>query len=215
MLVVPNQNQRPSCQTPVVPNEFERPSCQTPVVPNQFERPLCQTPVSFSRVRCGNESQATPSCRPSPMPNESQTRPVVSIESCADRVPNSARRAGRVLCQARSNPCDLSHTSTQTSTIPLPSASNAEPYPHARRAHRWPPQRPSPINPGPTTPCKRRRQPQSCELFHHRTTRRSRPPPRGAPEGGRWAPFAISLASLVNWLGRSALCSLAFETNLW
>ena len=83
----PDESERSSCGVPVVPDESARPSCGVPVMPDESARPSCGMPVGVSRVPCGTSPDQCPSCRASPVRNESRSKPVVPGESRAGTSP--------------------------------------------------------------------------------------------------------------------------------
>jgi len=85
--VMPDESARPLCGMPVVPDESDSPLCGVPVMPDESARPSCGMPVGVSRVPCGTSPDQCPSCRASPVRNESRSMPVVPSESRAGTSP--------------------------------------------------------------------------------------------------------------------------------
>ena len=91
----PDESARSLCGVPVMPDESARPLCGVPVMPDESARPLCGVPVGVSRVPCGTSPGQCPSCRASPVRNESRSMPVVPGESRAGTSPGRCSSAAK------------------------------------------------------------------------------------------------------------------------
>ena len=119
----PDESARPLCGMPVVPDESERPLCGVPVVPDESDSPSCGVPVGVRRVPCGPSPGQCPSCRASPVRNESRSMPVVPSESRADTSPGRCPSCRASPVRERV-PVDARHLPCPGPTAPVADAAN-------------------------------------------------------------------------------------------